>query len=72
LLAASQRLRPVLLTTITTGLGLAPMMFKINVDFAAGTISEGGPSADWWVPLSTTIVYGLGFATLLTLILTPV
>ncbi|PHS27855.1 MAG: transporter [Robiginitomaculum sp.] len=69
---AAQRLRPVLLTTITTILGLLPMVFMINANFIQGKITYGGPAAEWWVPLAATVVWGLGFATLLTLILTPV
>ena len=68
---AAQRLRPVLLTTITTICGLLPMVFRMNADFIGGTISIGGPATDLWVPLSSTVVWGLGFATLLTLVLTP-
>ena len=69
---AAQRLRPVMLTTITTIFGLLPMVFQINADFAHGVISVGGPASEWWVQLSSAVVWGLGFSTLLTLILTPV
>jgi multidrug efflux pump len=69
---AAQRIRPVLLTTVTTILGLLPMVFEINVDFAAGTISRGSTTSDWWVLLASAVVYGLAFSTILTLILTPV
>ena len=69
---AAQRLRPVLLTTATTILGLLPMVFEISVDFAAGTITHGSSTSDWWVLLSSAVVYGLAFSTLLTLVLTPV
>lgn len=69
---ATQRLRPVFLTTVTTILGLLPMVFELNVDFAKGTITRGSTTSDWWVLLSSAVVYGLAFATLLTLILTPV
>ena len=68
---AAQRVRPVLLTTITTILGLLPMVFQLNVNFAAGTITRGSTSSDWWVLLSSAVVYGLAFSTLLTLLLTP-
>ncbi|MEZ5905720.1 MAG: efflux RND transporter permease subunit [Geminicoccaceae bacterium] len=67
----AQRLRPVMLTTITTILGLAPMVLKANVDLFARTITLGGPSADWWAQLATAVAGGLTFATLLTLVLTP-
>ncbi len=68
---AAQRLRPVLLTTITTMCGLLPMMFALNVDYFTRTLSVGGPVADWWVQLATAVVFGLGFATILTLLVTP-
>ena len=66
-----QRMRPVLLTTWTSIFGLLPLMYKFDVDFFTRQIHFGGPSADWWVPLATAIVYGLAFSTLLTLIVTP-
>ncbi|WP_420431706.1 efflux RND transporter permease subunit [Hyphobacterium sp.] len=69
---AAQRLRPVMLTTITTIFGLLPMVFQINANFGSGVLSIGGPSSEWWVQLSSAVVWGLGFATLLTLVLTPV
>ena len=71
LIAGAQRLRPVLLTTITTVLGLMPMVFQTNIDFLTREITVGAPSTQWWVSLSTTIVFGLSFATVLTLIVTP-
>ena len=69
---AAQRVRPVLLTTITTIMGLLPMVFEINVRFGSGQIGIGNATSDWWVLLSSAVVYGLAFSTLLTLILTPV
>ena len=69
---AVQRARPVLLTTSTTILGLLPMVFEINVNFAAGTITHGSTVSSMWVLISSTIVYGLAFSTMLTLILTPI
>ena len=66
-----QRLRPVLLTTITTMAGLAPMMFGLSVDFLGGGYTINSPSALWWKQLATAVVFGLGIATLLTLVLTP-
>ena len=68
---ASQRLRPVLLTTVTTILGLLPMVFRVNIDFFTREITYGAPSTQWWTQLATTVVFGLAFATLLTLVLTP-
>ncbi len=66
-----QRMRPVLLTTWTAIFGLLPLMYKFDVDFFKRQIQYGGPSADWWVPLATAIVYGLAFSTVLTLFVTP-
>ena len=67
----TQRLRPVLLTTITTILGLMPMVLQVNINFITREVDFGSPSTQWWVQLSTGIAYGLSFATILTLIVTP-
>ncbi len=67
----AQRLRPVLLTTITTILGLMPMVLATNIDLIERTVQTGAPSTQWWRQLSTAIVFGLGFATVLTLVVTP-
>lgn len=67
----AQRLRPIFLTTITTILGLLPMVFKLNIDFIHRTISYGAPATQWWSQLATAVAFGLAFATMLTLILTP-
>jgi multidrug efflux pump len=67
----AQRLRPVLLTTITTVLGLMPMVLQMNVDFIGREVSVGAPSTQWWVQLSTAVAFGLTFSTILTLVLTP-
>ena len=69
--ACAQRLRPVLLTTITTIFGLLPMALQINLDFFNRAIQIGSVTSIWWVQLSTAIIFGLGFATLITLVLTP-
>jgi len=68
---AEDRIRPVLLTTITTMAGLMPMMFATSLDFATGTVALGAPTALWWVQLATAVVFGLGIATVLTLVVTP-
>lgn len=67
----AQRLRPVMLTTVTTILGLMPMVLMMNVDFFARDISFGAPSTQWWVQLATSVAFGLAFSTLLTLVVTP-
>ncbi|MEL6101400.1 MAG: efflux RND transporter permease subunit [Pseudomonadota bacterium] len=68
---AQARIRPVLLTTITTMAGLAPMMFGISLDFAQGGYTIDSPTALWWKQLATAVVFGLGIATVLTLMVTP-
>ena len=68
---AEQRIRPVLLTTITTMAGLAPMMFGLSLDFINGGYSIDSPTALWWKQLATAVVFGLGTATMLTLVFTP-
>ncbi len=68
---ATQRLRPVLLTTVTTICGLLPMAVQLNVNFFTRTITHGGPVAIWWVELATAVIFGLAFSTLITLVLTP-
>jgi len=68
---AEARIRPVLLTTITTMAGLAPMMYGISLDFGAGGYTIDSPTALWWKQLATAVVFGLGIATVLTLIMTP-
>ena len=71
LLTAAQRLRPVLLTTITTILGLMPMVLGLNIDLIGRNIEIGGPSTQWWTQLATAVAGGLAFATVLTLVMTP-
>jgi len=68
---AQARIRPVLLTTITTMAGLAPMMFGLSVNFADGGYTIDSPTALWWKQLATAVVFGLGIATVLTLVVTP-
>ena len=66
-----QRLRPVMLTTVTTILGLIPMVLEMNIDLINQKIEFGAPSTQWWSQLATAIAGGLAFATVLTLVLTP-
>jgi len=68
---AESRIRPVLLTTVTTMAGLAPMMFGLSLDFLAGGYTIDSPTALWWKQLATAVVFGLGIATVLTLVFTP-
>jgi multidrug efflux pump len=70
--AAAQRFRPVILTTLVTVVGLLPLMFQIHPNFHNGHIEFKAPGSEWWVQLSAAVVWGLSFATLLTLVLTPV
>jgi multidrug efflux pump len=65
------RIRPVLLTTLTTMAGLAPMMFGLSLDFINGGYSIDSPTASFWKQLATAVVFGLGIATVLTLVFTP-
>jgi multidrug efflux pump len=69
---SGQRLRPIMLTTITTIMGLVPMALAINLNFFSQTITVGSITAVWWVQLSTAIISGLAFSTLLTLVMIPV
>jgi multidrug efflux pump len=66
-----ERARPVALTAITAILGVLPIAFGVNIEFLAREVTIGAPSTQWWISLSTAIVFGLGFATILTLIVTP-
>ncbi|MGB0660193.1 MAG: efflux RND transporter permease subunit [Mangrovicoccus sp.] len=68
---AETRIRPVLLTTLTTMAGLAPMMFGLSLDFVNGGATIDSPTALWWKQLATAVVFGLGIATALTLVFTP-
>ena len=70
--AGSVRFRPVMLTAITTILGLVPMATGVSFDFRKMALDIGGESSQWWGPMAVAVIFGLGFATLLTLILVPV
>jgi multidrug efflux pump len=66
-----ERARPVVLTAVTAILGVLPIAFGVNIEFLSREVSVGAPATQWWISLSTAIVFGLGFATVLTLIVTP-
>jgi len=68
---AEDRIRPVLLTTITTIAGLLPMMFGVSFNFFSGGYTIDSPTALWWKQLATAVVFGLAIATVLTLVVTP-
>ena len=67
----AQRLRPVILTTVTTICGLMPMVMRVNIDLFSRTVTTGAPSTQWWTQLATAVAFGLAFATVLTLVVTP-
>ena len=67
----AQRLRPVILTSVTTALGLMPMVIGLNLNFFTREIVYGAPSTQWWTELSSAIAGGLVIATILTLVVTP-
>lgn len=66
-----QRLRPVVLTTVTTVLGLMPMTLAVGIDLFGREVTIGSPITQWWQNLAIAVVFGLTVATVLTLIVTP-
>ena len=71
-LAGTRRLRPVVLTAITTILGLLPLTTGMGFDFRTFTVSTGNESSQYWGPMGVAVIFGLTFATFLTLVLVPV
>ena len=66
------RFRPVMLTAITTILGLLPMATGISFDFRKVALDIGNESSQWWGPMAVAVIFGLAVATLLTLLVVPV
>ena len=66
-----ERARPVVLTAVTAILGVLPIAFGINLEILNHETTFGAPSTQWWIALSSAIVFGLAFSTVLTLIVTP-
>ncbi len=66
-----ERARPVVLTAISAILGVLPIAFGLGLELFSHETTVGAPSTQWWVALSGAIVYGLAFATVLTLVVTP-
>ena len=69
---SAQRFRPIFLTTFTTILGLIPMALTVNFDYINQVITYGSITSIWWVQLSTAVISGLAFSTILTLVVIPV
>ena len=71
LLASAQRMRPILLTAVTTIVGLIPVVFGIMIDVMNLSFSVGSSTSQWCQSISLTIVSGMIFGTILTLFITP-
>jgi multidrug efflux pump subunit AcrB len=70
--AGMTRFRPVMLTALTTTIGLVPMALEVSFDFKQFKWIVGGESAQWWSPMARPFIVGLLFATLLTLFVIPI
>ncbi len=66
-----ERVRPVMLTAVTAILGVLPIAFGVNLALLSHEVTFGAPSTQWWIALSSAIVFGLAFSTMLTLVVTP-
>lgn len=69
--AGITRFRPVMLTAVTTALGLIPMAIGASIDFTKFSLILGSSSAQFWGPMAVAVIFGLSFATLLTLVMVP-
>ena len=69
--AGMTRFRPVMLTAITTVLGLVPMALGVSIDFRNFKVLIGGGTTQFWGPMAVAVIFGLAFATLLTLVMVP-
>lgn len=69
--AGKTRFRPVILTALTTVIGIVPLGVGWSFDFYTFRFTAGGSSAQWWAPMAIVIIYGLSLATVLTLVVVP-
>jgi multidrug efflux pump subunit AcrB len=69
--AGLTRFRPVILTAITTILGLVPMAIGLTLDFREAEVFFGSQTSSWWGPMAVAVIFGLAFATVLTLVIVP-